>query len=265
MAAREVHERGALVRFTHWDARREPKRKRPGVVADCKTGNQVLYYGSTFKKGGYPKDAIEVSPSAELGSLARELADELPGFVDEPTFFHGSLLAEGPLRGGDVVHVPRLGFPNDLLDDLEEQAEDRLVGFFRAWAALRWLPPRARMLQALWWGPKQLDLETSALLSLALCDGWTLHELEALRWSHLARQEDRVRVNDESRFLLPHTAGLLRQLQLDAKSDEVWTAASREAIVKRLQEGWNGLAAQLPKAEARRLPRWDQVLTRIDR
>lgn len=265
MAAREVHEPGALVRFTHWDARREPKRKRPGVVADCKTGNLVLYYGSTFKRGGYPKDAIEVSPSAELGSQARKLADELPGFVDEPTFFHGSLLAEGPLRGGDVVHLPALGFPNDLLDDLEEQAEDRLVAFLRAWEALRWLPQRARILQALWWGPRQLDLETSALLSLALCDGWTLRELEALRWSHVARRDDRVSVNGQSRVLLPHTAGLLRQLQRETKSDEVWTPATREAIAKRLEGGWNELAAQLPKAEARRLPRWDRVLTRIDR
>ncbi len=263
MAERQVHERGALIHFTHWDARQERKPGRPGVVADAKTGNLVIYYGSTFKKGGYPKDAIEVSPVAESDSQARELAEQLPGFVDEPTFFHGSLLAEAPIRG-EVEHFPGYGFPNDLLDELEEQAEERLVGFLRAWENLRWLPQRARILQTLWWTAK-LDLETEALLSLALCDGWTLRELEALRWSHIDRREERVRVNGEPRLLLPHTAGLLRRLQLEATGDSVWSTTTREAVVQRFYEGWNELAARLPKPGARRLPRWDRVLAHIDR
>jgi hypothetical protein len=90
VAARGPHEPGALVHFRHWDASRKPKDGRPGVVDRVVSGNFALFYGSTFKRGGYPRDAIEIDPRAEPGTDARELADFVPGFVDEPTFFHGS-------------------------------------------------------------------------------------------------------------------------------------------------------------------------------
>lgn len=262
---RALHEPGALVRFRHWDAKQKPKARRPGVVERVFSGNLALFYGSTFKRGGYPHDAIEVDPAAAEGTPSRALADYLPGFVDEPTFLHGSLLAETPLRDEGLVHIPGLAFPNDLLEDLEQQAEDRILGFMTAWTNMSWLVARAQLLDALWWRTG-LGIETETLLTLVLCDGWSIAEVEAIRWRDLDLRRHVAKVEGTERWLLPHTAGLLAELRRDRARDSPWTPPSRDEITKKLRGGWDALVAVAkPRGRRSSFPSWDQVLTKIDR
>ncbi len=265
MAPRAVNQPGALVHFRHWDAAKQPKAGRPGVVDRAFSGNLALFYGSTFKRGGYPRDAIEIDPGAPQGDTKRELADAMPGFVDEPTFFHGSLLAETPVADEGLKHLAGLGFPNDLVDELQEQAEDRVLGFVKAWTNLTWLPMRARLLDALWWRAK-LEPETELLLTLALCDGWSIAEIENLSWRDIDLQRGIVELGDGQRQLLPHTGGLLAERQRQSKGSPLWTASSRDDIIERLRLGWEALVrAAKPRQRRVSFPPWQRVLAKIDR
>ena len=265
MPARAPHDPGALIHFRQWDAVRKPKPGRPGVVDRVFSGNLAIFYGSTFKRGGYPRDAIEISPRADEGTPPRDLADYLPGFVDEPTFFHGSLVAETPLRDGDLKHIAGIGFPNDLLEDLQEQAEERMLGFVAAWKNMSWLAARSQILDALWWRT-DLDTETETLMTLVLCDGWSLSEVEAITWRDLDLRRHVACVGRATRWLLPHTAGLLVELQRASAGNSPWTWESREDMIEKFRLGWEALATVAkPRGRRSPFPPWNQVLTKIDR
>lgn len=261
------HVPGALVYFHHRDAIDKPKARRPGVVEGLRSAALTLFYGSTFKRGGHPRDVIEANPRAEPGTPARELADYLGGFVDEPTFFHGSLVSESPLQDEGVTHFPKASFPNDLLDDLREQAEDRMLAFLDAWERLRWLRPdaRARLLDALWW-KLRADAVTEALLTLIVCDGWTFAELAAVTWRDVDLREGTIAVAGQSRRLLPHTASVVARLDAGRRGGSLWGDLEREAILEKLRAGWEALTrlAQPKGRKTSLFPSWDQVRSRID-
>jgi hypothetical protein len=265
VAARATHEPGALVHFRHWDAVRKPKDGRPGVVDRNFSGNLAIFYGSTFKRGGYPQDAIEINPRANTGTRPRDLADHLPGFVDEPTFFHGSLVAETPLRDPGLEHIAGLAFPNDLLEDLQEQAEERVLGFVTAWRNMAWLAARSQLLDALWWRTK-LDTETETMLTLVLCDGWSINEVEGITWGDLDLRRHVAQIRGAGRWLLPHTAGLLAEVRRGSAGNSPWTSSSREEMIEKLRQGWGALvAAAKPRGRRSPFPSWDQLLVKIDR
>lgn len=265
MAPRELHESGAIVLFTHWDAVQTRKAGRPGVVDRLFAGNISIFYGSTFKRGGYPRDAIEVSPHAEPGSAARQLSNLLPGFVDEPTFFHGSLVAETSLRAKELKHLRGLGFPSDLLEDLQEQAEERLVGFLVAWNNMSWLAARSQILDALWWRAR-VGAEVEALLTLLLCDGWTVEEVESISWRDVDLGRRVASVRGKDRWLLPRTAGLLAALRRQSTTQGPSSAANRDELLEKLCVGWEAIVAAA-KSRGRRssLPTWTHVRAKIDR
>lgn len=261
------HVPGALVYFHHRDAIAKPKPRRPGVVEALSWARLTLFYGSTFKRGGYPRDAIEANPRGDPGTPARELADYLAGFIDEPTFFHGSLVSETSLQDEGLKHFPQASFPNDLLDDLREQAEDRLLAFLDAWKRLGWLQPdsRARLLDALWWR-LHADATTQALVTLVLCDGWTITEIAAVVWRDVDLREGAAAVAGRPRRLLPHTASVLRRLPAGDPGASPWGDLDRDAILEKLRLGWESLTrlAQPKGRKSSMFPRWDQVRSRID-
>lgn len=261
------HEPGALVYFHHRDAIDKPKPRRPGVVERLRSATLTLFYGSTFKRGGYPRDAIEADPQGDSGTPARELADYIAGFLDERTFFHGSLVSESPLQDEGLAHFPKASFPNDLLDDLREQAEDRMLAFLDAWERLRWLRPdaRARLLDALWW-KLHADATTEALLTLVLCDGWVIAELAAVAWRDVDLRMGTAAVAGRTRRLLPHTISVLVRLPTGAREASPWGELDRAAILERLRGGWESLTrlAQPRGRKSSTFPSWDQLRVRID-
>jgi len=224
----------------------------------------VIGMPNTFKSGGYPRDAIEIDPRADPNTDARQLADHLPGFVDEPTFFHGSLVAETPLRDPHVRHLPDINFPSDRLEDLQEQAEERILGFVAAWKRLAWLPARAQLLDALWWKAK-LDLKTETLLTLVLCDGWSVQDVKILAWHDLDIRRGVSRVDGEERWILPHTLGLLATMKRQSKGGGPWISVPREDMVEMLRIGWLALvtAAKPSGRKTSPFPKWEQVLARF--
>ncbi|GEM_PF-5060418 len=238
---------------------------RPAVVDQVFSGNLALFYGSTLKRRGPPNNAIEVNPGSDRGTPARELADYLQGFLNEPTFFHGSLVAETSTRAGarDLKHI-RGRFPNDLLEDLQEQAEERMLGFLQAWKRMAWLTSRPQLLDALWWKVK-LDLATEVLLTLALCDGWSLQEINVLTWRDLDLQKGIARRGRRSRQILPHTVALLVALNQQSGGDRPWGSMSLEDLIEVLELGWTKLVAAANQRKGRRSPflPWDVVLKNI--
>ena len=187
----------------------------------------------------------------------------MPGFVGEPTHFHGSLLAETPARDDELKYLSERRFPNDHLATLETQAEDRLIAFSRAWQTLRWLPSRAQLLRALWWDVK-LSHEAEALLTLALCDGWSLTEIAGLDWADVDLKNEHAMMGGERRPLLPRTAGLLDRIRKN-ENGPVWSDPSRETIVEAMRQGWNALVSSFRARERRAHPQWELALSKIDR
>jgi hypothetical protein len=259
------HDPGALVYFRHRDATREPK-QRPGVVDKLRSGNLTLFYGSTFKKTAPPKGSIEAHPHAEPGTPPRVLADYLNGFVDEQTYFHGSLVSETPLLDEHARPFPNGRFPNDYLDELREQAHDRVLAFVAAWDRLGWLLPamRTRILDALWWH-LETDAEIEALMTFLLCDGWSITEIADLAWRDIDPRSRTVRIADDNRHLLPRTSSLLAKLATQA--DRVFAPYTKEQLLDRARQAWEALT-QIARPRGRRsspFPTWERVRQAVDR
>jgi integrase len=192
----------AMIRFRHMDAVIEPKPDRPATVAERPQGGRIsLFYGSTFKQGGAPADAIVVDPRAAEHSDARKLADYIGAPIDEPCCFHGSMMSETHPGDSTVRKFPSK-FPIEPHEQLREQAEDLLLAFHRAWGRLSWLLPaqRAFVLNALWW-ELRLDPIRELALTLLVYDGMRPAELAALTWA------------TPDATLLPRTRGLLARLR----------------------------------------------------
>jgi hypothetical protein len=51
---------------------------------------------------------------------------------------------------------------------------------------MAWLAARSQVLDALWWRTKlDTETETETLLTLVLCDGWSINEVEGITWGDL--------------------------------------------------------------------------------
>jgi hypothetical protein len=126
-------------------------------------------------------------------------------------------------------------------------------------------PIRARLLDALWWR-LHADATIEALLTLVLCDGWTLTEIAALVWRDVDLREGAAAVAGQPRRLLPHTASVLRRLQAGAPGASPWGGLDRAAILEKVRLGWESLTrlAQPTGRKSPLFPNWDHVRSRID-
>lgn len=238
--------RGTVIRFHHWDAVKVPKPNRPGIVDETRWGRHSVFYGSTFKQGGVPRDAIIADPRG--GTVECDLARCLGRIIDERTYFHGSLLSEVDASAKTTQVFGDGRCPNDVLDQLEEQAEDRLVAFGQAWARTGFLAPSVRvsLLDVLWWRTG-LPLREELAFTLLLCDGLKLEEIGRLRRSDLC-----------ARRLLPRTQGLLESWKADPDSTLGYVDVDRE-----LEAKWEVLLSHLDRDQRRRCPTWDKIKQRM--
>lgn len=236
---------GAMLHFTHFDAVQKVK-LRPGTIATSPSGGRYpLYYGSTFKRSGCPRDAVIADPNAPPGDEARYLADELGGALDERTYFHGTMMSELESSAEGLRHFPDGRFPNDRLDELAIQAEDHLFAIHAAWRRLNWVGPkeRARALNALWWDLK-LPLRDELALTLVLYDGYSPAAIAGPNWGDLV--------------LLPRTQSLAeRYRSQSAGADDSALFDTTQAAKHALAPLWDQLIGRLGKAKPRvHLPRW---------
>lgn len=248
--------RGAVMRFHHLDALENPKPNRPGIVDETRAGRYSVFYGSTFKRRGAPRGAVVADPGGD--GAERDLAKCLGRALDERTSFHGSMVSEVEASATTTQVFADGRCPNDVLDTLEEQAEDRLLAFHEAWERMRWLAPRVRagLLHALWWRAPFEPREQLAF-SLLLNDGWNLAEIACLRMAEV-RAGTWMSGSGRPRRLLPRTQGLL----------ELWPGAPDATlgytdIVRELAPLWEALLSHLDGDQRRGCPKWDAITRRV--
>jgi hypothetical protein len=234
---------GAMLHFIHVEAVQKVK-TRPATVATPPTGGRYpLFYGSTFKRGSYPRDAIIADPTAPTHDAARDLADELGGAIDERTYFHGTMTSEIESSTRGLRHFADGRFPNDHLAELEVQAEDHLIAIHKAWHRLDWVLPHARMraLDTLWRELK-LSLRDELALTMVLYDGYAPAVIAGADWYRLR--------------LLPRTPSMAQNYRgQSAGSDRQVLFRSEDEATRVLEPLWNQLSVRM-RRERVHLPPW---------
>lgn len=251
-------DRGSVVRFFHVDAIDFPKPNRPGIVGMAYQGYLAVYYGSTFKRGGAPRDAIVADPSDSGAASEKDLARCLGIAIDERTHFHGAMTSEVASSSPQLVRIPGK-CPNDVLDTLEEQGQQQRLAFLEAWKRASWLQPDVRvgLLSALWWKAK-LGLREELALNLLLCEGWALTEISALRRSEIDSTGAWRGSGGECRRLLPRTRLLVERWRADLGPTLGFADIARE-----LEPSWDVLRNTLEKPQKKACPTWERCRQRV--